>query len=93
MEKTPMKMLENKKLRRPTTASGAIGLLRLDLNSGMNFMRRKQTKIFATMIAPLPRRWIKLPIPLVIKKVAAFFNARTNACIADVQKFSPVRAI
>lgn len=43
-------------------------------------------------IVILPKKKIKDPMPLVMKKVAAFFKANTKAAIAEVQNDSPVRA-
>lgn len=86
-------MFESKKLMIPTTTRGPIGELRPVWNSGKNLNMKKPMNKFAVMIAPFPRRWIKLPIPFVRKKDFAFFKARTKAAMADEQKFSPVKAI
>lgn len=48
--------------------------------------------VFPILIVILPRKKMKAPIPLVIKKEAVCFKARMKAYIADWQKVSPVKA-
>lgn len=48
--------------------------------------------MFRILIVHFPRKKMKAPIPLVMKKEAAFLRARIKAYIAEVQKFSPVSA-
>jgi len=91
-EKTLMKILAIKKLIIPTTRSGAIGDPRPSANSGKNLNMKKPMKTFAVTTAAFPMKWMMVPIPLVIKKDPAFLRARTKADIAEVQKFSPVKA-
>lgn len=50
------------------------------------------TIVFALAMKTLPRKAIRLPIPLVRVKEAAFLRAKTKALMADEQNDSPVRA-
>lgn len=76
-----------------TTTSGPITESMPVENSGKNLSMKKPMKTLPVTIAPFPIRWMRLPIPLVIKKEPAFLRARTKADMADEQKFSPVSAI
>jgi len=48
--------------------------------------------VFKTEMKAFPRTAMIVEIPLVMKKLTAFFKARVKATIADVQKLSPVKA-
>jgi len=48
--------------------------------------------VFATHIVNFPKSLIIPPIPFVMMNVPAFFKARVNAAMADVQKFSEDKA-
>ena len=53
---------------------------------------RYPTAVFNMHIAAFPKKNKNAPIPLVMKNEASFLSASTNADIAEVQKFSPVKA-
>lgn len=74
-----------------TTRTGN-GLSMSSLKESIFVIKMYPIKVFTIEIVILPRKKIKEPIPLVMVNVAIFFNIRTNAAIAEAQKFSPVRA-
>jgi hypothetical protein len=81
-----------KEMTKITTSTGS-GLSISSLNDSIFVIKMYPIKVFNIEIVILPRKKIKPPIPFVIVKVARFFRARIKACIAEAQKFSPVRAI
>lgn len=75
------------------TAKTGIGLSISSLNDSIFVIRMYPSPVLMIEIVILPKKKIREPIPFVMKKVAAFFNANTKAAIADVQNDSPVKAI
>ena len=72
--------------------SGGIGLSSSELIDLIDVIRMYPIAELPTVIVNLPKSMIRDPIPLVMKKVLECLRAKTNAAIAELQKFSPVRA-
>lgn len=49
-------------------------------------------KVFPVAMVTFPMKPIMEPIPFVIMKEPLCFRARTKPAMAEVQKFSPVKA-
>jgi hypothetical protein len=58
---------------------------------GTYVITRYPIPVLDTLMKTLPRLWMSLPMPWVMKKLPEFFRARTHAYIADAQNVSPVR--
>lgn len=75
---------------RKTMTNGTTGLLILSLNTDV--IKKYPITELPTEIVTLPRKLIRVPMPLVITNEPLFFNANTKPVIADEQKFLPVKA-
>lgn len=69
-----------------------IGLSMSSLKDSTWVIKRYPMAVLTIEIVIFPRKKIRDPIPFMMTKVLMFFNARTKAAIAEVQKLSPVKA-
>ena len=74
------------------TIRGAIGLSRESAMAGKYRRNRYPMHTLPILIVSLPRKQIRVPMPLVIIKLPECFRASAKAAIADEQKFCPVNA-